>query len=76
MSYDSQISLFGFGAISYAVFKICDVVDAIKVARVNNLTYRDKRKGLSKNIEFRPFIFVNSSQNSNTALGVTIKFSY
>jgi hypothetical protein len=68
--------IFNTALISFFVIRISGVVDAVKVAKVNNLAYRDKKKDLSRNLHLEPFYFDGRYQNKNMAFGATLKVGF
>jgi len=61
------------GGIGMLVVDIWAIVDAVRVAKVNNLAFRDKNK-TSFNLKIQPIIF--QTNNSKTASGLSIKVTF
>lgn len=76
ISFDAQMGIVGLACISILVVRICGITDAVKVAKVNNLTYREKKKKVSGYFHLKPFVFENTSQYKNTAFGATLNYSF
>jgi hypothetical protein len=79
-SNDGRFDFYNFvfftALIAQPVLRICGIVDAVKVAKVNNLTYRDKKNGISTNFQIQPFVFDSYFQNKRMAFGLTTRYKF
>ena len=68
--------LMAAGGIGMYVFDIWAIIDAVRVAKVNNLVYRDKNKN-SYNFQLHPYIKPEYySQNEKLCMGITLKVGF
>ena len=63
-----------FGIAGVSGFKIWAVTDALKVARVNNMAWRDKQ-GNARSLNLQPYIGTNTINNSNP-IGLSVKLTF
>lgn len=64
------------GLVAATVFWIWSFTDASKVAKVNNMAYRDKKK-LSDNIKIQPYVdFIPVQSNSGMHLGLSARINF
>ena len=66
-------SMVAVGLIDMVVIDICAITDAIRVAKVNNLAFRDKNKTGYK-LQVTPYI--GSFRSENTPLGLSVKLRF
>ncbi len=68
-------TLFGFGGL--LTFGIWSIVDAVQVAKVNNMYIRDKRKTSNLKFDFKPSLqSIKISNDNNYALGVSMNIRF
>lgn len=60
------------GAVVGVVTQYWSVADAVRVAKINSMAYRD-RSGRSYKMEFLPFCFDNRASMTKLSLGATLK---
>lgn len=64
------------GLLGYMVVDIWSIVDAVRVAKVNNLAYRDK-KNSSVNLKIEPYISTEYYyQNGSVPMGLTLTIRF
>jgi hypothetical protein len=64
------------GLLGYMVVDIWSIVDAVRVAKVNNLAYRDK-KSTSLNFKIEPYISTEYyNKNGSVPMGLTLKVRF
>lgn len=69
-------SLIGVGLAGYVAIDIWSVVDAIRVAKVNNLVWRDREK-CGFNLQIEPFIIPSQTfESTNTQVGLSFKINF
>jgi len=73
---ESGLGLIAGGALVLLSFQIWTIVDAIRVAKVNNLAFRDKNKS-SCLIKIQPyFSSINYYSSTKPVTGLSFKFSF
>ena len=73
---ESGLGLIAGGALVLLSFQIWTIVDAIRVAKVNNLAFRDKNKS-SCLIKVQPYIgSINYYSTTKPVTGLSFKFSF
>jgi hypothetical protein len=64
------------GALVLLSFQIWTIVDAVRVAKVNNLAFRDKYKS-SRLIKIQPYIgSINYYSSTKPVTGLSFKYSF
>lgn len=72
---EGGLSMMVMGGIATLGIMVWSVVDAVRVAKVNNLAWRDKK--LSSGLELEPFFNVISyTQNSSVQTGVSLRLTF
>ncbi len=69
------IALMWIGLAGMLTVDIWSVVDAVRVARVNNLAFRDKSK-TSLNLHISPYFSASYYSNGKPVTGLSMKFSF
>jgi|WetSurMetagenome_2_1015567.scaffolds.fasta_scaffold354651_2 hypothetical protein len=73
---ESGLGLIAGGALLLLSYQIWTIVDAIRVAKVNNLAFRDKNKS-SCIIKVQPYIgSINYYSSTKPVTGLSFKFSF
>ena len=73
---ESGLGLMAGGALVLLSFQIWTIVDAVRVAKVNNLAFRDKYKS-SRLIKIQPYIgSINYYSSTKPVTGLSFKYSF
>lgn len=69
------VALLASGMTIVAVTGVWSIIDAVKVAKINNLAYRDK-KGTTLKMRFHPYFVGHGSIESDVLLGTTLTVNF